>query len=735
MSLSNAPAITPSPACPSAKDQTLRACSNNDAAEGYTPPCSKEIWTSVFFDGTNNNKDRDKKDNSYSNVVVLFETHKQIGDGVHFPYYIPGVGTEFEDISEYGENPNGKSMAVGGDARILFAMIQIYNSVHSAVLQGNVVGYKKLVADDVVKTIFKNGGRFDCEGPLDSIAAITAEARQAYFAELDRLLGNAIRNKKPSVTQINLSIFGFSRGAAQARAFSNFMLECCPGSKLAGIPIVFKFMGLFDTVASVGLADSSPIGKGFAGWGKEMHIPNAVECTVHYVAANEVRQNFPLSSARKGNNYPKKCREVVYPGAHSDVGGGYGPGEQGKSVGGRELLASQIPLGHMYQEAFNAGVPLRTADDLKKSDKADVVADLQVHQTLSDRYQAYITWAEVKLACVEWTLASHMRHYWYWRWQNISEEKFKALPSYQVANAQDQVDMFEGNKDFEQTVKKVDAAAIDKKKTEEKPVQMGIYHFIKEVVETAAVVFIEVVGAAVTAANLLTFVVVNGLYYVLTNDEEKIDLLAISLAVADREQAKEVPPLAQEFMDLHIHDSHASFKLLGPLTLFERKKLINEVKQKNTAHEESQAKLNNYLKENKPDFDNHFNYDAEAEARYKQNMPQVTKALNSLERRILNLRLENERIYTDEKDADRLADVPVISDADLKDLHEMASLKERVALGLITKGRRESGSMLRLRQVFDSNNQRQKTKQPELPKKKEPLQAKNDKDIPIIMTF
>jgi len=65
----------------------------------------------------------------------------------------------------------------------------------------------------------------------------------------------------------------------------------------------------------------------------------------------------------------------------------------------------------------------------------------------------------------------------------------------------------------------------------------------------------------------------------------------------------------------------------------------------------------------------------------------------------------------------------------------MASLKERVTLSLITKGRRESGSMLRLRHVFDSNNQRQITKQPELPKKKEPLQAKNDKDIPIIMTF
>ncbi|AHI74244.1 hypothetical protein BTRA_1661 [Burkholderia thailandensis USAMRU Malaysia  len=48
------------------------------------------------------------------------------------------------------------------------------------------------------------------------------------------------------------------------------------------------------------------------------------------------------------------CEEVVYPGVHSDVGGGYGPEEQG-----REQDLSLIPLRHMYAEALRAGVPLQ----------------------------------------------------------------------------------------------------------------------------------------------------------------------------------------------------------------------------------------------------------------------------------------------------------------------------------------------------------------------------------------
>ncbi|MFY0583563.1 hypothetical protein ACN28S_63020 [Cystobacter fuscus] len=45
------------------------------------------------------------------------------------------------------------------------------------------------------------------------------------------------------------------------------------------------------------------------------------------IAAHEIRNSFPVDSVLQGNSYPKNCREMVYPGAHSDVGGGYRRGE------------------------------------------------------------------------------------------------------------------------------------------------------------------------------------------------------------------------------------------------------------------------------------------------------------------------------------------------------------------------------------------------------------------------
>ena len=53
--------------------------------------------------------------------------------------------------------------------------------------------------------------------------------------------------------------------------------------------------------------------------------------------------------------------EVVYPGMHSDVGGGYPPEDQGKARGGTDELVSQIVLHDLYADAFKAGAPLTGA--------------------------------------------------------------------------------------------------------------------------------------------------------------------------------------------------------------------------------------------------------------------------------------------------------------------------------------------------------------------------------------
>ena len=82
------------------KEEAQRASAFACLADDKAGDCTKVMWTSIFFDGTNNNLERDKLDNSYSNIVVLYNTHKNKEQGDYYPYYIPGVGTPCPQIGE-----------------------------------------------------------------------------------------------------------------------------------------------------------------------------------------------------------------------------------------------------------------------------------------------------------------------------------------------------------------------------------------------------------------------------------------------------------------------------------------------------------------------------------------------------------------------------------------------------------------------------------------------------------
>jgi hypothetical protein len=132
--------------------------------------------------------------------------------------------------------------------------------------------------------------------------------------------------------------------------------------------VQFDFLGLFDTVASVGLGNTlgnSAVGRfldGHSAWADaedSLRIPTGIKC-LHLVAAHELRRSFPLDSISVKGTLPDACEEVVLPGVHSDVGGGYCPGEQGRGTdpNGDDML-SRIPLLIMYKAARLNGVPLK----------------------------------------------------------------------------------------------------------------------------------------------------------------------------------------------------------------------------------------------------------------------------------------------------------------------------------------------------------------------------------------
>lgn len=120
------------------------------------------------------------------------------------------------------------------------------------------------------------------------------------------------------------------------------------------------------------------------------------------MSSHEQRLCFPLDSIRRTDGtYPTNSVEVIYPGMHSDIGGGYPPGDQGKANGPDDaLLLSQIALHDIYAAAFVCGAPFKVPqeaipNDLKKDQwrvmPEDVDMEYYVSQEVISRFNAWRT--------------------------------------------------------------------------------------------------------------------------------------------------------------------------------------------------------------------------------------------------------------------------------------------------------------------------------------------------------
>ena len=239
----------------------------------------------VFFDGTGNNRENDIPRGTDTNIARLFELYQvnpgeetvnPVGqlDGMDLythRFYQHGVGT----ITGKKNNDLAMGTGAGGVSRIEKAMSDIENFLLNF---------------------------SDREGP--------------------RIV----------------DVFGFSRGAALARDFVNRVNE-----RLSRQGVRVGFVGLFDTVSSFGIpgndidirSDSpllTPVLGGLAAAAATGSFnfdlgPESALKVVHLVAGNEYRSNFPLQSLRPGPGRmpPGNIEEIAVPGAHADVGGGYGP--------------------------------------------------------------------------------------------------------------------------------------------------------------------------------------------------------------------------------------------------------------------------------------------------------------------------------------------------------------------------------------------------------------------------
>lgn len=378
-----------------------------------TPTCSGQVFVGIFFDGTGNNLTEDYEtppveQRKHSNVVRLFHTFVNDPKKGYFRVYVPGVGTPFPEIGDsnrYLFVNRGAAAGEKGGHRIIWGLMQLLNAPHQYVTNG-----AELIVKSMAKTICST-----LAGP----GSLDAQRRLVLKTWQDRLAA-ALANRKPEVEQINVSVIGFSRGAAQARVFVNWLFEVCKqengGWTFAGIPIRLQFLGIFDTVASVGIANLSDTGRlaGHQGWADNtLEIHPAVEHCVHYVAGHEVRACFPLDSVRVRSTYPANAKEVMYPGSHSDVGGGYAPNDLGVSPTADSFM-STIPGLNMYNEARSAGVPLLEWNQLEERFKRDLTPS---RSTIQD-FNAYLGAAKVGAGAVEEVARKHMAYYFSYRFKH-----------------------------------------------------------------------------------------------------------------------------------------------------------------------------------------------------------------------------------------------------------------------------------------------------------------------------
>lgn len=402
-----------------------------NAARHDPPPmsCQQTLTLSFFFDGTGNNLDADVGTWEHSNVARLYRSHLENDPHIgRYRFYLPGIGTYFKDreVDDPGGTWRGKGFGALGDARLRWAAARL---------------------DEKVKE-----------------AAARAQ------------------NPTNKICWIKVSAFGFSRGAALARAFCRDLQKLCTADatsstgwrlKAGGYPIEISFLGLWDTVASAGLppsannlgrnrwvralswmsspaamlvrpsvlkglafgepgADPAPGSfDGHADWAKGMAIGGMVKRCVHLVAAHEIRNSFASDSVlyeSSPNQFalPTNTVEFVCPGVHSDVGGGYRPGEGGcRPEKGAQL--SLIPLRVMHKFALQADVPLVPLSGLTGVEKEDFAVDgetaTQYAKTL-DLWHHYSKHRDsYNLPGVRPGLGGemvrHMRVYYAWRFRAI----------------------------------------------------------------------------------------------------------------------------------------------------------------------------------------------------------------------------------------------------------------------------------------------------------------------------
>ena len=240
------------------------------------------------------------------------------------------------------------------------------------------------------------------------LTGVYSRAREGINLALGKLQREFLKNNAPEdyfIKQVDIDVFGFSRGAATARhAIHTILTEetmtisdpdgygaetivvthpLFQRLRLLGYTetradqIKIKFAGLYDTVVSVNGSQLAPAW--MANNTRDQRAVAKAEFALHLAAVDEHREDFPLhtiaSSIKAG-----KGAEYYLPGVHSDVGGSYNQANdylldnQIKDATIRQISES----GKVYSERKIQGLEYaRTSDEVGRIINFGRVSDLE----------------------------------------------------------------------------------------------------------------------------------------------------------------------------------------------------------------------------------------------------------------------------------------------------------------------------------------------------------------------
>lgn len=185
---------------------------------------------------------------------------------------------------------------------------------------------------DTVKKLYAEGSGTTRDQADDNFGLGLAMGSSGRISRVNELISrlNTLVGKR-NRSNVVLNVYGFSRGAAWARYFCYALMtpsaEIQRNLKNDGLSkdheqwkqAKINFVGIFDTVSSDGFEHYNDVEEMGLDIGKDQRI----NYIAHLTAQNDYRNHFPMTPIRRaledGIGF-----ECSFPGAHSDLGGGYG---------------------------------------------------------------------------------------------------------------------------------------------------------------------------------------------------------------------------------------------------------------------------------------------------------------------------------------------------------------------------------------------------------------------------